>query len=555
MLRFSGQSKTFQGKIINEFLSQVQASETNKLGAPLGQLFYNKNMSYLYSTQNVFLKTRHGSDLIQDINARSYGAGNYTYNNESDYFVWVDSIGDLVYLDEDDSIINIIKSGIGTSQAFFYMYGAQTSSALYGCNGTNVFKVTGAVPVYSDIASSPPATMIAFSNISKRMFAIRQNSHRIDFTEPQVDALNLTNLETWGTDNNVNISPDNGSGIKAIIDDGQIMYFIKDTGIWALPNAYDDPTDWIFPKLKSNIGTLSPKTVCRAKYGDREGIVFLASDKTLRFFSPQIRRNSGTLPDIISDDTIIISKNFQEVLDGIPDLLLSDCAASFFDNELKLTVATANASRLNYRLVIDMEKLVAPQGRSDSKQPRWYFDDDGLFITDYVIRSSNNMQYGFNIDGYISLLNAENLRVDEVPTRIDASGSVAIEWGFYLSWFKFSAYPVELQKLYVNYQTEGYWVFKCAVNSFSDGDPFVPDFDNASLFDLRPYQGGSFYDISQFDISQFSGSGQESSIITPNRKGQYFLFGIYGKNKGETASIFSLAPVFKTIRQSVITRR
>jgi hypothetical protein len=549
----------FIGQTIKSFLGQKQEDIANILNMPLGQLIYNKNFEYKYSGDKVYLKTKRGSTLIKDISNRVYGASNYIYNLTTDYFVWVDSDGILKYYNEDSDAIFSLTTGINIAENYFVMFGLGTASALYGCNATDkVYKVSGSTPTYSAIADSPGIDYLCFSALSKRLFGIKK--HEIYYTEVQVSSTSTANLEDWGWggasfDNSAIVSPDSGAGFNSIIDDGQSMFFFKDTGIWILPNPNEATTNWEFPKANADIGTLSPKTVKLARYGQLEGIIYLGADKTLRFFNANVIRNAGTLPTIEGGDSRIISKNFQNILDAIPDGKMSTATAEYWNSYYVLNITSENGSDLDTTIIIDTEKILQ-EGDTDIPQPFWFLSEN-MNYSHFVKRSSNNRFYGFNIQGFISRLFIENKYVEDVPARVDSSESLAIKASAYTGWWKYSDNLIEFKKVYVYWAAIGKWNLNFVINSFRKGEA-IPDFSNGIESALKPQHvsGSYFYDVDLFDIARYSSS---KGILSQNGnieiKGNYFLFGFYNNNKNEPVSIYGVEPIFKISRKEPISFR
>ena len=534
---------------IRSFIGHRQSEIANPLNMPLGQLIFNQNMEYLFSVNQIYLRTKRGSTLIKDIGNRSYGAHNYIYNLESNIKVWVDNLGVLKYLDDASNTIKTIKSGLGPEvQNYFHMYGLGTLSSLYGTNATNgVYKIDGETPSYTKI-TSPKVTHLAYSTVGKRFFGVL--GHSINWTEQQISSDSLANLENWDVGTNEQpISPDSGTGFVASGDSGEAHFFWKDTGIWILPNPDEVPTNWRFPKANAAIGSKSPKTIKRVQYGEANGFIYLATDKTLRFFLANVVRNAGQYPTIEGGDARVISNDFQKYLDDIPTARLEKCTAEYWNRYYILTIPGANDSDVNFCIVIDTEKIIT-ETQTEIPQPFWFTAPDMKYV-DMFKEASTNTVYGIHKDGYMSQLFIDNKYHEEVPERIDSTEKLTIDWGAYTGWYKFSDTVLELNQGYLLWATEGQWNINFHINAFTVGEA-VPDFDTGLTKALAP-QGvsGSYFDIGLFDVARFgSTSGQLSQNVNISGKGNYFLFGFSGSNVDEWATVYGIVPLFKQTRVS-----
>lgn len=546
---------TVAGRPIKSFLGQIQQDGTNFLNMELGQLIYNKNMEYLYSRGSIFLSTKRGSSFVKDIALPVYGAGNYVYNGTDQFFIQVNSLGRLQYINPSNAMENMPGGGFFTPgyQHYFIMYGQGIYSTIYGCDPVGgIYKVNGSTPFYGGYVTTDPADTFCYSNISGRM--MKAKGHILSYTNVQVSDTNLTNLETWPGGNKNVISPDSGTGIKFLIDNGEVTFIFKDTGIWYLPNANEDPTDWKFPKTKSDTGTKSPKTVCLAKYGKKmDGIIFLGTDKTLRFMEPRLDRNAGTLPTLAGSVSKIISGPFQNILDDIPNAYLSKCVGKFFNGLYILNIVSKTGTELDLTIVVDTEKLMSKEGNEEFPQPFWFFSDT-MNYSEMVVREIDNKLYGFNIGGYINELFVDGVFTEGVPDRLDDSGEIAIPWAFYTGWFKHVDRESELVEVLLNFKVGGFWNFTFSVNSFALGGGAIPDFDSGNTVTIIPkVSSASYYDIARYDEDRYSSSGQLSQNADVNRFGEYFLFGAYNSEKNEPATFYSIYPFFKAIKSSPIS--
>jgi len=548
-----------------ELLSFIgNKSTANKLNQPYGQLQSNINFEYWYSGDSVYLQTKRGSTLILDITNESYGAALYKYNRGAEYFIWVD--GATIYRSDVDGAndTDITSALTANKQTRWEMYGQDTDSALYGCNGFDgVFKISGSTPAYSAIADSPNIIDIAYDSNSGRMFGVTAG-HDIHYSEIQLADAGVTELEDWGAGANKLVTqPDDGVGFKRILDFGTIgMYAWKDTGIFAVLNTDQDIVDWLRPKCMSDVGTLSPKTVERVKYRGEGGAIFLASDKTLRFFAPTLQRNAGKIPTVLDSSAKNIGVNFQNILDLIPDGFIDKCTARYHDEKYILNIPSASGTSIDTTIIVNC-RLVLPKSPSeDIEQPFW-FQSVNMDYNDFVLRPSANKLYGFNKNGYIAQILVNDKYYEEMPTRITPDESyeddgltrkVTIEYSAFTGWFNFSkvmggGHELELILGYLHFETEGQYPVNFVLNAFKRGQA-IPSFNVGLSTALTPTaSGGGFFDVSQFGVATFAGdSGSVSQNIDITKKGHYFLFGFYGNIFNQPATIFGVEPIFKKHR-------
>jgi hypothetical protein len=551
----SNRTDLISGTPITSFLGQKNSKDVNVLSMPIGQLIYNQNLEYISSGTSIYLRTKRGSTLIKDIIYKAYGAGDYRYNLDDSYLVWVDDNKELRYYDESSSTINTLTTGIDNSNNIFVPFGLGTNSALYGCNNIDgVYKISGSTPSFSLISNSPPLDFMAFSSIAGRMFGVKGTF--IYFTEiQQLSAVTSTNLETWNiTTNTAQPSPDSGAGFNCVVDSGDAMFFFKDTGIWILPNPQEDTIHWFYPRANADIGSKSPLTCKWTRYGDSEGIIYLASDKTLRFCTAQIERNAGPKPTIVGGSSKIISKYFQTTLNEIPTAYLNKCTAEYFGRYYILNIVGVGEDTLTKTIIIDTEKLLQ-ESNLDYPQPYFFFATN-MNNTCHVVRKSNNELYGFNKQGYISKLLVEDVYSEAVPTRINSTGSLAIPWVAYTGWMKANSSEVELAHGYLYWSVSGRWNIEFGINSFVLGEG-VPEYDECTWTTLSPqHVGGSYFDIDIFDVARFSADNIKlSQNINSVGKGNYFLYGFRGTTKNQWASIFGVEQLFKQVRISPLGKR
>lgn len=559
MFKVSTRDKLQKPSPILAFPGQRQPGGGNILNMPLGTLIYNKNMEYMYSTNRVFLRTKRGSRCTKDILVSTKGAANYCYNNDTNFHIFVGIDGILKSLDENASTITSVKTGLSAAYRHsFLMFGLATNAALFGTNLTDgLYKISGSTPSWAAVANAPAMSMICFSAISGRMIGI--NGPRVYYSKvQQLDATTTTNLEDFGyTGPNTwtqfaTPSPDSGTGFKACIDTGETVVLLKDSGVWLLPNAEEDPTNWVFPKARADVGTKSPDTVKLARLGKTiVGVIYLATDKTLRFLTVNITRNAGTTPSIDGGDASVISDTFQNILDKIPEAHLNKCTGSYKDGYYILNILQGNETELSTTLIIDMQKMIT-EGE-DTPQPYWFISENMEYL-DFTIRPKDNKWFGFHKKGYISELFVNDLYSEGVPARIDASGKIKINWKIYTAWHKYSDYELELRGGYLFWAVEGRWKINFYANAFKIGEA-IPQYDEGLTQVLNPAEvsGASYFDISRFGIGRFSSSeGQLSQNMNTDLHGNYFLFGASNNgDTGEWATIYGIEPIFAQVRASV----
>ena len=163
-------NKVIEGKSINNFNGHLDYLGTNLLNYELGELMYSRNMEWFSSGNTKFLRTKRGSTLYKDITANSLGSGVF-YDDGDSYFFWIDSSGNLKYLDSDKEI-QTLKTGLDTTYTHeFWFYGLNGNETLYFCNKTDGWsKVTLSGSTFSyTLVSSTGFDSMSFSKISGRM--------------------------------------------------------------------------------------------------------------------------------------------------------------------------------------------------------------------------------------------------------------------------------------------------------------------------------------------------------------------------------------------------
>ncbi len=402
------------GSPIKSFLGVLWYEGHNIFNLQLGELLYNLNMEYRFSGTDKYLNTRRGSTLFSDIGNYSNGANNFI-QGDNKYLVYVDSIGTLNAIGSDKVIQNIANDINQANYNDSFYYGMKGFETTYFANPVDgIYKVTNSGSFIKTNVLPGEIDSICFSGISGRMMTAE--GHRSRYSNVQNQAAGDTsNLETFGQQASVLINPTEGEKIYKIIDNGEITFYLKDTGIWALINANEDPTNWIIPKCNADIGTKSPRTVKYSRYGQQEGFIYLASDKTLRYFSASVIRNAGVSPTLQGGDSRIISKPFQKLLNDIPNDALIRCTAGYFDRYYILCIPTAGDAALTQVIIVDTDKLMQ-SGESDIPQPYWFLSDKNFAKTDFVVQ--NSQLYGFSPDGYISQMLIEDIFYDEMPNRM-----------------------------------------------------------------------------------------------------------------------------------------
>ena len=334
--------------------------------------------------------------------------------------------------------------------------------------------------------------------------------------------------------NYATVSPDSGSGFVCNIDDGQIHYFFKDTGIWALLNADDDPTNWYFPKLNAEVGTRSPRTVQYARLGESEGIIYLGSDKTLRYLKATTARNSGARPTLVGGDSKIISKAFSDVLETISDTYLTACNGYYWQRYYILNIPKDAASTINYTIIIDTERLMPLLDESEIRQP-FHFTATNMEYEGFTTIQSTNQLYAFHKSLYLSRAFVNGLYTEGVPVRIDPSGTLAIPWSFYTGWNKVGNYEAELKEAYLQFESSNAITF--TVNSFTTGKD-IPNYNTGATTTITP-----------------SGTGDVLLATTLRRRGNYFSYGAYNSTKNQPATIYGIMPLFSSVRRHQLGKR
>lgn len=545
-------SNIVAGKSLDTFQGQIHPDAANYLNVNFGQLLFNKNLEYRWSQDNVYLETKRGSTLVGDIEDSNFLGSNFYYYNSVDfYYVWVTNTGYLKTMDE-SLTITTIKTGLTTSEkSNFVMFGQGTLSTLYGCNRTDgIFKISGSTPTYASV-NSTGIVDISFSFIGGRMLGVVD--HKLVFSEQQVSAVNLTNLENFQAASYFIISPDSGTGFVRIIDDGQVAFLFKDSGIWYLPNAAEATTDWRFPKASNMPGTLSPQTVCLVKYGGYDGILYLASDKTLRLLTYQFENNAGTTPSLVDRKSHIVSELFQPLLDRITTSAISNCTAGYYNGQYVLNYPSEGSVNINSTIVVDTEKLFKKTGVQTIPQPFW-FRSENMDYLNMLVRSDKAEFIGFNKNGYITKLFIDDFYEDQVPSRIDSSESLSIDWQWFTGWIRYYRNEAELVEVILNWKTDNLNPINFYVNSFTTGRNVIPYFEDSTPVTVTPDSAGrAYYDISFWDIDSYSNRGQSSQNTGKGAFGEYFLFGAANREPHSAAAFYGIQPYFKQVRRSGLT--
>ena len=541
---------------ISSFKSQIMPTDVNVLNMQKGTSQLLKNMEYLRSGGTFFgIRTRRGTDLIKDITRKVWGAGTFNISN-TNYFVYKEKVtGDIKYYNPTSAAITSITTGTTQTQTHFWNFNFPGGSNLYACNTTDgITKITNGF-VYSTIFATG-VDVFGYSNISGRLFAAI--GHTVYYSAVQLkDATNTSNLESFNASTQqFKPSPDDGEGIKAVADNGQITFFFKDTGIWALINANESTDNWLIPKCNADQGTRSPKTVKYARYGAKEGFIYLASDKTLRFFNGRVERNAGTKPTLSGGDSKIISNNFTELLKSIPNSMLAQCNGIYFDRLFILNIASNGSNELDICIAIDTEKL------DKFGQPYWSYYENFEWLE--YIKVQNSRLYGFHNQGFISELFIKDRYVDEVPSRLSyysddsTSGttkSIAIRWGNYLYPIKVSNNMVRLYDCFLGWKSEGNWSINFLIDSFDNGD-VVPGYDAGIIVPLKSTAvGGSYFDFAFFDQALFSTvSGAVTQNSGTEAYGHYFKYGMYSNAINEYATIYDIQPTYQVMKHSPMSK-
>jgi len=410
-------NKIVDGPQLTSFQGTFSADGNNILSMPYGSLQQNKNMEFRNSGKVSFLESRRGYSLIKDIVNAVLGSGLFN-DSTYKYPVWVDSSGELKYLD--GTTINSISTGKNATSSWeFWMYQLGDNETLYLSNNTDgLLKLTessGAL-VEASVLTTISVKSMVYSNISGRF--LLASGHRVYYSGIQNQtAANTTNLESFNTSTNwFWVNPDVGDGIQKLVDNGEITFIFKDTGIWAFINAEEDISNWLIPQTKADVGTRSKDTVQYARYGQLEGFIYLGSDRTLRFFDASVERNSGSTPTLLGGSSKIISEYFQDILDDIPSGSLADCKAYYYNRYYILSIVTSSGSSINKTLIIDTEKLQPREAGQDINQPFWWFSED-LNFNSYILFDYDSL-YGFNVSGYIAKLFVNGKIYDQIPERI-----------------------------------------------------------------------------------------------------------------------------------------
>lgn len=411
-------NKIIEGQKISTFEGHLAADGSNILNYKLGELIYNKNMEWRYSGSSKFLRTKRGSTLELDILFAALGSGVF-YKDDTSYPFWVDTQGNLKYKNASGVIVTL-QTGLDTTYRHeFWFYGLAGNETLYGANRNDgIYKITlvASVFTYTSVLSSVGAWSISYSKISGRLFFV--NGHKSYYGKIQNQtSLDTSNLEFFDVDNQwLWVNPDQGDGILRIIDNGDVTFYFKDTGIWALINAEEEIANWLQPQCNADVGTKSPDSVRYVKYGQQEAFIYLGTDKTLRLFNAQVQRNSGARPTLEGGDSLIISTPFQKLLLDIPDSQIGKCVGYFFQNYYIFVFVSESGFDLDSAIILDLDKLLDARESDNVNQPYWFYVDNMEFTSFYI--EDNRKLFGMHKSGYIAELLINNKYYEEVPARI-----------------------------------------------------------------------------------------------------------------------------------------
>jgi len=411
-------NKIIEGEPTNTFLGHLDALGSNILNYAPGELLYNKNCEWRFSGNSKILRTKRGSTLFKDITLASKGYGVF-YKDSTNYMIWVDTAGNLKSYTDGGSITTLTTGLDTTYRHEFWYYGLASNETLYGSNRTDgLYKITMPVATltYASVLSSIGVWSMSYSKISGRL--IITNGHKAYYSKVQNQTAPTTaNLEDFDTTNRwLWVTPDQGDGIQRITENGNITFYYKDTGIWALLNADEEIANWLQPQCNADVGTKSPETIAYVKYGQSEVFLYLGSDKTLRLFTAAVTRNSGAIPTLDGGDSIVISKPFQRLLLDIPDGQLSKCTGFYFDNYYILNFVSSGGAEIDSTIIVNLNMLSQAQGDDDVAQPYWFYTENMEF-THYAI-VDNQKLYGIHKNGYIAQLFVNDKYYEETPHRV-----------------------------------------------------------------------------------------------------------------------------------------
>lgn len=540
---------------INSFGGNYMVTTSNQLNLPTGALLQNVNCEYGVDDKYVYMKTRRGNTMLCDITNDNLGCGLAQYSGSA-YLFWIDATtGELCYTIGNSGDVVATGSIFSTDYySDFLFYNHPIVPTIYICNKTDgVYKVDFvAAFTVSAVSGSPKISRMAFSYISGRLFGV-DDQHTGYYTSiQQPTATTCAQLETWTISTQFFITaPTEGDGFRAIIDDGNTLYLFKNSGIWVLSNAGEDVANWVFPKLTINTGTESPQTVTLANYKGNNGLIFLGSDKTLRFFYGTIKRNAGTTPDFSEGESIDLSNGFQSKLNSIESAYLKKSACIIWDKNYLISFCYDSSSAISACISIDI-----------GKGSQYWYDFENYLFTGFLKNSSTG--YGFDSRGFIVTLLTDSKINDDFPSRVtgyyddildedNLINQVSIRYSFYLAWIKVSDSLHRLVNGYLDIKSGGSYPVYFSSNSFTKGEG-IPSFNEGLSTTFYPNASGSFWDIALWDLDKWSLENTEQSNrgIVPNNEGNYFSFGFYNNSINQTATIFSIQLNFKQLRRTPI---
>jgi hypothetical protein len=324
------------------------------------KLSLNENFLYM-STGG--LESRGGGDKLATGPVATdvvYGLANYQNDSDSQYLVSVH--GSKLYY-YDSGWVDFGISLTANKRMRFAGAGYGPNRALYGVNeNDSVIKVamSGGVPVASAVSSSP--TTAKYLKLHKNRLFWIDNNDTLGYTD-------INAFDTFDIGNNfLYVSPGVDGNLQAMEIWGDSLFIFKERGVYILPNAADDSTEWKILRTDALTGTQSPDTVVATK----AGIYFLSTDNFVRMLSPNISFSSAEYT-MAGSGSPIVSYAIQEDITSLLDSTTKSRAVAVSFNDLYILSfqSVNNAATYNdLTYFADTSKLME-MANIEAPQPFW----------------------------------------------------------------------------------------------------------------------------------------------------------------------------------------
>lgn len=203
-------------------------------------------------------------------NATTWGVQKFQWWKKSggnNYMVAVDSVGDIRYANIDSTTIFSTQAttwGAPASQEEWWIGMASLDNVIYVTRiDGNTWKFDGTTwteitdYTLSGGGSEFPRAAHALS-MHERVFAANINNGGTQYRS-RIQFSNAGAAETWDVNDWIDVSPDDGQQITAMVSYGESILVFKEHSVFVLSGT--DPTSFTLYPLDAEIGTLSPQTV------------------------------------------------------------------------------------------------------------------------------------------------------------------------------------------------------------------------------------------------------------------------------------------------------